>query len=385
MICKVANIMLLEIGPIQLALATAQDPQVLTDAREVKFIASNDSPIERYDWFKGEKYMLSFLHTAAAVNLLRVDNKQCMFIGGHSGFFSEPNILGQVTAATISNNELITTHLIGGNDQANQYWLDVERGVIPGVSIECQVKKLTVKTPAVYEEQTDRYGDTYRVMVAPAELVAEEWELLAVASVVIPAIVGAKNIESNQKKAAPMLVRCDRTGYEWAFENTETIKHMSNPNAPTAESDRISQLVSEIKELKLTISDQEKALGEGAVLSAKAALSTNYWRLRTQAIDLYALQNRYTAEDFKIDFNDDPQIDLDQLFAMSADESRLHLMGIDRDLARAAKRNPIDRVKAGDRELLSSSSIEATPDREPAADQDAALFMATYKPRKIGK
>ena len=363
----------LNLPPIHLQLATPQPPQLGVDTREIKFVISNESETIRYDWFNGQEYYLSFSHAPAAIDLSRVVNNQCMFLIGHRGW-GEECIIGQVTTAEIVKNELVTTHRIGGNDDANEYWADAERGVIPGVSIECQVKKIEVVTPATFKEvSVDGY--TRKELVEPAHLSAVEWELLAVSSVAIPALIGAKAIDSNDYHDYPAIVKCDRlTGYEFLMNQS-------------LESTIDTQFGSDDPSLNMQLADQNKSIAALQTETARLTLANKYWQLRATAIDLYALQNRLTQDDFAIDFTEDPQADIDRLALLSPEGSKVELLAIERDLIRCAKKEPIQRLsKETERTLVANRKLSAVPSGDPNAVDDqsnADNYLARYKPRSI--
>jgi hypothetical protein len=405
------------VSPITVHLADTPPPIISPEAREISFTASNEIYFDRYDWFKGEKYQLSFSHSPSAVDLSRVTSRQCMFLEGHS-YNGEGEILGIVTDAKLQNGSLITTHRIGGNEDAVEYWSDVVAGVVPGVSIEALVTELKVIQPAVYEtpdDSQDRY--VKRTLITPAKLQATKWKLLAVASVAIPAIDGACQYDEQEYMSATKIpVMCSGvTGYEWVERSTKmTLENTQNTmgsqmgiestvetlEVSSDEPNKLVQLSNQVRELNREKLELQGKFDKLTAQTADLTLRCRYWQLRHDTQGAYAIHNQMTLEEFQQDFTEDPESDIQRLSAMG-DESVIELKIIERQLNQASKRTPIERLHnqseialLSNRSINSKAALDVSGERTQDEDSDNTLvisasavnkFLEKVKPREIGK
>ncbi|MGL5925544.1 hypothetical protein [Chroococcidiopsis sp.] len=333
-------------------------PRVELEAREIEFIACKEQKIVRYDWFKGEKYFLTFSHAEGDVDLSRVSAGQVMFLDGHTSMFDSPKTLGQVREAKLESGELHTLHVIGGNKNAEEYWNDVQRKVIPGVSMEANVTEIQVLSKAKYEETEDVDGYRRKKLLEPAHLLAKKWQLLAVSSVSTPAIIGAgkKHKEKASNIPTTLIQLSSETGYEWLEEDTPTLQEseqMTDQN-----NDRTVQLADENRDLKIKLSTAEKLATEAESKVTLANAQCEYWKLRCTALSLYAVDNKLSQEEFELDFSEDPKADIDRLSALSKEDVQIELKTVDRALRRASLKKPVDRVSdSADRTMLENKDV----------------------------
>lgn len=355
------------------------------DDRTVEFLACRETPIQRFDWFKGEPYLLTFAHTSKAIDLSRLTAGQVMHLSEHTGLFSAPKRLGKVTGAEIKDGALYTTHKINNTQAATEYWEgEILSGTEPGLSIEADVTKLEVLEKAQYEEDPETGR---RKLLKPAHLMAAEWQLLAIANADTPAILGTgrrkKKMSVEQQEELERLSHVvqlsGETGYEFLFDDDAdadvNLEAEDNPmvdekTKATATdmttSERLTQMSDEIRDLKLRLSASEKAGTEAQAEVARLNTINQYWQLRSNAVGLYALENKLTEEEYNLDFSEDPGVDIERLTSMGADDARIELKTIDRALRRAAMKQPIDRVtNPADRAKLENSSLKSR-----AADVD---------------
>ncbi|MGL5061394.1 MAG: head maturation protease, ClpP-related [Microcoleus sp.] len=152
-------------------------------------------------------------------------------------------------------------------------------------------------------------------------------------------------------------------------QEIEMPKELDTPaTEPTANSDRLTQMSDEIRELKLRLASAEQAKAEAKEEGDRQQLINQYWQLRATALKLHAVENKLTEEDFNVDFSEDPQIDIENITTMARDEARIDLGMKDRMLRRAAARNPIERVTAtADVAKLQNASLKSAELAQPTA------------------
>lgn len=302
------------------------------DSRLVKIYASDETPIERFSYDRWERYILVVGHETSEPNFDRVRNGVCLFFENHPGLFSDSKRLGKVVDSQLIDKKLILTLKLNRSPEADRYLQDVEDGTEPGNSIGLVVNKIQVIKKAVYEIDDDGYRTLKEPMVARAV----DWELQEVSAVSIPANPNAGTWTNEKFNSSiekfPVEILGD-TGYE----QSEGL--MSKPNTPT------EPVNEELDQLKAKLS--------------KVTLAASYWKLRSRAIDLYALQNKLIEEEFKLDFSDSPEADLEKLYAMEPEDAAIELKTIDRTLIRAANKQPINRLDDKDKEIISNGSISA--------------------------
>lgn len=394
-----------------------------TNSREriVEFVACSESPIERYNWFNGEKYLLILSHDNDAIGLDRVKNGVCSFLEGHTGIFSNPSRIGKIIDAKVLNKQLITTHKISTTSAGNEYWKEIESATQPGISIEAKLNRVDVVKKAKYEAEENDDGYTRKKLIEPAILKATSWELLCIASVNIPAFSTATKTKKQklaEQQCLSLVQFNSSTGYEWIqdleeddmdtppqqrkaplyFDLNSKEKNLNSKEKNMSvdkETNQLNdQLVSENRDLKVKLADSDKELKAVREESRKQELAASYWKLRNKAIELYAVDNKLTEDDFRIDFSEDPNVDLEKFYGLSPDSAKLELMGIERDLNRASRKSPLERVPIKDQEKLESRELESTKDQEVERKHqeeskedlsDVDEFLRTTKPRTIGK
>jgi hypothetical protein len=147
------------------------------DDRTVTFSALDESWIERYDWWAGERYLLKF--DLAGMDLSRVGNGVAMFTDDHS----DDRRIGKLIAASIDNGALNLTARVGTSEWGTRYLQEVADEVEPGKSIEATILELETIEEATY----DGKGWDAK-LISPAKLVARVSQLTAVSTVSTPAV-----------------------------------------------------------------------------------------------------------------------------------------------------------------------------------------------------
>jgi hypothetical protein len=311
--------------------------------RTVKIIASDETPLVRYSWERWEPYTLIVSHDPKHVNLTRVDSGVCMFFDGHpGGFFASSERLGKVKLAEIIDKQLILTVKVNRSDKGDQYLRDVEDDVEPGNSIGFVINKLEIIKKATYEMDDEGIKRLKTPMVAKAI----DWELHEVSAVDIPANPNAgkfnEKLENLEKYPVELIGDVDMSGNHEKNSEREAMSGQSKPTeVDKTEIEKLKQQLSELK-------------GK----NSKATLELNYWRLRSSALDLYAVKNSLTEEEFALDFTSNPQDDIAKIQAMSEEDAHIELKTIDRALARASKRKPSDRLSDSQQALVDNSTID---------------------------
>jgi hypothetical protein len=310
--------------------------------RTVKIIASDETPVERFSWERWEPYTLIVSHKPEHVKLDRVNSGVCLFFDGHPGsFFSNSSRIGKVKQAEIIDKQLILTVKLNRSEKADQYLKDVEDDVEPGNSIGFVVNTLEVISKAEYKE--DKFGD--KELVKPAVMKAIDWELHEVSAVDIPANPNAGKYTKDEKQNFELIEKypIEIIGLEDMADRDKS----SESTEPKA--DNSNQLATENQDLKTKLN--------------KVTLESNYWKLRNQALELWAVKNCLTKEEFNLDFSDDHQTDLNRFSEMTAEDAMIEFRTIARTLERASKKKPIDRLSATDQALLSNGKIDANDTR----------------------
>lgn len=337
---------------IQFANLAAEQPEVNVGDRTVRLIASDETPVERFDWENWEPYELIVSHDPKHVDLTRVNNGVAMFFDGHPSWFGGTR-LGKIKSAKLNGGRLEVEVKINRSELGDRYLQDVEDGVEPGNSIGLFIRKLEVVSEAEYIEEGRR-----KVLSKPAVMKAVDWELHELSAVDIPANPNAGSqfsISSQEREQLSKLptfpVRLSgNPGYLTQPSTGET--EMSDQDQQD-QSKLIAQLRSELKTAREELADlqQDKQITDD---------ERNYFELRATALSHVAFTNRLTEDDFSADFSGDPKDDLKKLSRLSAEDRRIELKFLARSISRSAEREPIERVeREADRAKLSKSEIES--------------------------
>ncbi|MGL5076112.1 MAG: hypothetical protein ACRDBG_09780 [Waterburya sp.] len=383
--------------PVEPMLFKASAGVTDVENRIVQVIASNETPVERFSWERWEEYELILSHEKSAVDLTRVNNGVCCFFDGHPGsFFSNSKRIGKVIKASLENSQLVCTVKLNRTKEADQYLQDVEDGTEPGNSVGVHIKKMELISKAKYEDSEDQDDEDEerprRKLKQPARYKATSWQINELSIVDVPAISSAGrklSAEEQQKFDALPRYSVEVEGDEESlqlFENNPKGEPMPDEN----KSDRLQELADENRELKLQLTQSNKDKDASSTELSRVTLANDYWKLRCSAIGLYALENKLTEEEFKLDFSDDPQVDLQRLSDLGSDDARIELRTIDRALRRSALKSPVERLKdEKDKSIVSNPAINSKPENPVASDEsladdkDLEDFLSGYKPRQI--
>jgi ATP-dependent protease ClpP protease subunit len=144
-------------------------------------------------------------------------------------------------------------------------------------------------------------------------------------------------------------------------------------------SERLTQMSDQIRDLKLQLSTEQKSAAEAKSESARLNTVVQYWQLRAQAVSLWAIENKLTEEEYNLDFSEDPAVDIERLTSMDADDSRIELKTVDRALRRAALKSPGERLKEpADAAKTENTTLKSTKaDGNPGERKTATGASAT--------
>ena len=381
--------------PVQQITFKASKENFDIENRIVTLIASDETEIERFSYERWEPYLLTLSHKKEHVDLERVNNGVCMFFDGHPGsFFSNSKRIGKVISARLENKKLICEVKLNRSPEADRYLQDVEDGTEPGNSVGIQMKKLQLISKAVYKDSRDADGE--RELEQYARYRCIEWGIRELSAVDIPAIpsAGTFSAEDQEKFNALPKYAVEILGDDDFFNTTLT----QDTKAMTTELDKSQEstkLADENRDLKLRLSQIEKEQKASTDKATLQEMQLQYYQLRLTALQLYAVDNKLTKDEYELDFSEDIKVDLERFNDMSPEDAKIELKTIDRALRRASLKNPLDRVSEPQKELLSSKKIasrvldnneRSTVDEEleESDTKKADKFLKTYKVRKIG-
>ena len=174
-------------------------------ARTVEAVFATGHRVRR--WFGWEELALH----DEAVNLQRVALGQCRLLDHHNQH-ERGAVLGWVTEARIENGALIGTIRFADNEASRAAENDVRSGLLSGISVGYRINRLVL---AEMDEEDD---DIYR---------AEDWELLEVSLVSVPADPNAA-IRSLEVHPHPQPENPGQTGHH---EETTMEKTIETPAA----------------------------------------------------------------------------------------------------------------------------------------------------------
>lgn len=172
----------IELAPTVICLAAETDIAVNTNDRTVTFTASDETPVDRFDWYNWEVYQMILSHDPKHVNLSRVKSRTCMFLEDHRSIADYE--LGQIKKAQLKDGKLTLTAKLHPTPKADLYLSKVENDTAPGNSVGINVYELEVVKKAQYEKDPETGRETLK---SPAVMKATDWELLECSSVSIPA------------------------------------------------------------------------------------------------------------------------------------------------------------------------------------------------------
>jgi hypothetical protein len=288
------------------------------------------------------------------------------------------------------------------SDAANRYLQDVQDGTEPGNSVGIDVNELQVIQKAKYE--SDESGD--KILVSPMVVMATDWTLLELSAVDIPANPNANTLSKEDREKfdklpkSPVRIIGDKEDLSY-FTSKVTLAKEDNSNMTTLDnqekSEKNTQLSDKNRELQIQLAAAEKEKTETLARFQSQSLELEYYKLRCQALDLFAVQNKMTEEDYNLDFGS-PSDDIERFKAMEPEDAKIELRVIDRNLRRASLKAPIERVPEKAKAMLSNESVKSktaelsTPKHPTEPDTSEELkqqkeaddFLATYTPRKIG-
>jgi hypothetical protein len=381
----------------------AESNTVNIDERTISLVASDETPVDRFSWERWEPYKLILSHDPKHVNLERVASKVALFFDGHpGGFFSTSNRLGKITSANVANGRMTVKVKLNQSDAANRYLQDVQDGTEPGNSVGIDVNELQVIQKAKYE--SDESGD--KILVSPMVVMATDWTLLELSAVDIPANPNANTLSKEDREKfdklpkSPVRIIGDKEDLSY-FTSKVTLAKEDNSNMTTLDnqekSEKNTQLSDKNRELQIQLAAAEKEKTETLARFQSQSLELEYYKLRCQALDLFAVQNKMTEEDYNLDFGS-PSDDIERFKAMEPEDAKIELRVIDRNLRRASLKAPIERVPEKAKAMLSNESVKSktaelsTPKHPTEPDTSEELkqqkeaddFLATYTPRKIG-
>lgn len=225
---ELMNVQTLQIEPLQIQ-ALANEPESFNvDDRTATFLASDETPVDRYDWWTGQQYKLIFDHSKDAINLNRVTTGSCMFLQDH--WDSQSSELGKVKTAEIKSKQLFLTVKFHPDDMGERYLQRVNNGTQSATSIGALPTELRVIDKAQYEIDPDTGR---KKQIKPATLKATKWELMEYSAVSIPAIPNSGLVENQKEQKSQRLFTCSIFG-DTGFELTnvtggDTGLGMGNP------------------------------------------------------------------------------------------------------------------------------------------------------------
>lgn len=135
------------------------------EARSVEAVFATGYRVRR--WFGWEELRID----EGAINMQRVALGQCRLLDSHN-MWERGAVLGVVTEARVENGALIGRIVFADNDAGRAAEADVAAGTLRGISVGYRINRL------VLAEMGEDDDDVYR---------AEEWELLEVSLVSVPA------------------------------------------------------------------------------------------------------------------------------------------------------------------------------------------------------
>lgn len=383
---------------------------VESGGKVVSFIACEEVPVERWDWFKG-RYYLILSHKPEHVRLDRVKSGACMFLEDHDQWSSDKRI-GKILDVDISKKQLIATARLNSLDPGQRFYQEVLDKTEPPKSVGVVIHETEVVETALYEEDEDGY----KKLVRPATLRAIDWELTEISSVSVPAVAGAAVKELANEQHYEMLMHGD-PGLE-RLDIPETVVKASAPEpqeqleaATKAEPEKTppkpetkkpkgkstmantreefadlehDALIDRALELKRLTDAQKGDLEELKQqlqqLNRKDAIRDQYFSLRNKAERLLH-DGKLTAHEFEQDFTESSVVDVNNL--CKKEDAEIELKALERYLTRTEGQAPrLNLEMKTDREPLSAPEAPKPNTPTGQAVEDYAKLMIE---RAIGK
>lgn len=345
----------------------------------VSFVACEETPFERWDWFKG-RYNLILSHNPDHVRLDRVNNGACMFIEGHDTEDAEKRI-GKVVKCSIESNQLIVEARLNSLEAGQRFYQEVIDQTEPPKSVGAAIYETEVVETALYEEDEDGY----KKLIRPATLRAIDWELMEVSAVTVPAIAGAAVKEAANEQQYEMLMHGDpgmpldipeeivkastKTEEKAKPKEKPYTKKPTKPKGKTMPSLREEfqeldheALIDRAIELKRKIDskDEEMTLlrDELAQLNRKDTIRDQYFTLRNQAEKLLG-KAQLSAHTFEKHFSDSAIADINALCKKDNAEVKLEALSMFLDQMEESAPKLNLELKTKDEPLTATAKTEA--------------------------
>jgi hypothetical protein len=146
---------------------------------------------------------------------------------------------------------------------------------------------------------------------------------------------------------------------------------LNNAEIMSTELQNTAESSAKITELERSLTAAQEQYRELNAKTQQQLLEAKYWKVRAQALYLYAFKNQMTENEFNDEFSEDPQTDVEKLIKSDPEEARLDLRYLEKTVERAGKKQPSDRVTPATAEKLNRTI--ATPIAETTEKSDEEL------------
>lgn len=148
--------------------ATREDGSAIETTERIEIAISSETPVERIDWWSGERFLEVLAHTADAVDLTYAADG-LPFLVDHA----TRDQVGLVTDVRLDADGILRgAVLFSDSVRGQEIERDVRRGIRRKISVGYRVSRY------VLVEEDDEQGDTYR---------ADRWQPMEASTVAIPA------------------------------------------------------------------------------------------------------------------------------------------------------------------------------------------------------
>lgn len=328
--------------PIQYVELATQGGKYDSEDLTVSFVACNETPFLRYDWWTGQRYNLILSHDPTHVDLSRVTEGggTCMFLEDH--YPSSEYEIGKVKSATITNKELQVTCKINNsedNPPGRRYKSKLDADCEPGKSVGVSIGKLQVEKKAQYDVDEDGR----RTLISPATLRAIEWSLQEISTVSKPAIsVGGTSLAAlsalpeteRNKMVQDYTTSCMNVTLSGDISDYGTLFNLQGELMPTeqevknagvllenlppknetmktddaameSQDDRLSKLEAEREMLLAEVKKSQQQYSELASSFAEQQISAEVERMQRQAETLWQNDRKLSKAEFDVLFGDE--------------------------------------------------------------------------------
>lgn len=121
--------------------AQLSKPETSSDGRRREVLFYSGAKVERYDWYSGESYDLSFDMDGADLSKLK---SGAPVLDGHSSY-SSSDVLGAVESASKAGDGYRAVLRFSEAESVTDTWTKIEENLINAVSMGVQIGKLVLK------------------------------------------------------------------------------------------------------------------------------------------------------------------------------------------------------------------------------------------------